>query len=556
MAFALNWPVRDGDIGTPEVQQTELGATVVDVAYVVLFTSALLSSVSIIVRYRQADGDTRRRLRWVLTGGVVIMPMVLATILGADQAVLLLALHPMLGVSLALAIWRDQLFDVDVFISRSLVYASTLAAIAGVYALVVFGVGSVLTGLRSDSSVLAVVAIVVVAVTVHPARVRLERLANRVVFGRRASPYEVLSTFTQGVAAADADLLADVARSVAEGTVATGAGLWSHHGGELELVSIWPDPEGSDPAAAHQPAMRDGEDRLVVPGADETFPVEHGGEVVGAIGIGLPARDQLPPADRKLITELAAGIGLALRNRELTADLRATVDALLASRRRLVAVQDATRHRLERDLHDGAQQRLVATKVRLSIARQMAERDGRDELAARLGRLCDRADEAVDSLRDFARGVYPPLLEAEGLGPALRALVDRLERPVELRLDDLDRQPREVEATVYFLVVEILQDPTTVAGRRVPVVVEITREADGVAVRIGPVALGRMPGHLADRVDALSGTFSVQAGADGGSTIRCRIPARGRWDGRWPIEGGEGDGMLVIAAAGEETGAR
>ena len=145
---------------------------------------------------------------------------------------------------------------------------------------------------------------------------------------------------------------------------------------------------------------------------DLAIPVRHQGELLGAFTIR--KRDEaLTPADSKLITDLAAQAGLVLRNARLTADLLARLEDLRHSRQRLVRAQDEARRRLERNIHDGAQQLLVALKVRLSLAERLIDRDPA-KLKRALSELKDDTDEALQSLRELARGIYPPLL-AEAL---------------------------------------------------------------------------------------------------------------------------------------------
>lgn len=478
---------------------------------------SIMAAVSLVIRYRRADARQRRQLRWLIyavaTGGVGVLGSDIfltstssATDWAAWVTACFIALWP---AAIGIAIVREGLYDIDVLISRTLIYGSILAGITGIYVVIVFGVGSLIGTSAGDSPLLAILATGIIALAFQPIRNRLERLANRVVFGRRSTPYEVLSTFTQRVAATDDQLLSTVAQSVTDGTVATAATLWALDDGVLEPISIW--PESSHPTST--PALYGPDDtRIVIPGADETFPIEHEGEIIGALGLSLPSGETLPGGDQALITELTAGIGLALWNRDMTANLQTTVDELRASRRRLVAVQDETRHHLERNLHDGAQQRLVALKVRLSIAQQMAAKAGATRTATTLATACTYADESIESLRDFARGVYPPLLEAEGLAPALQAQITRVGLPVDLTSDIERRHSRNVEATIYFGVLETLNalDQTTP-----PSAVRITITDHGSNLTFDlrashhtPPAPFAPPSHLRDRIEALDGSLT------------------------------------------------
>jgi signal transduction histidine kinase len=216
----------------------------------------------------------------------------------------------------------------------------------------------------------------------------------------------------------------------------------------------------------------------------------------------------------------------------LTERLEARVDELRESRRRLVAVQDDTRRRLERDLHDGAQQQLVALKVKLGLARALAEKAGATETTALLERLGGDADGAVNALRDFARGVYPPLLEAEGLGAALAAQARRAPLPVTVEPDGVGRYDRDVEATVYFCVREALRNTVrhaeatqarVILGRREGTLVFEVRD-DGVGFDPGSSNGYTGLTTMTDRVDALAGTLQVASRSGEGTAITGAIP--------------------------------
>ncbi|MEM7338072.1 MAG: histidine kinase [Actinomycetota bacterium] len=515
---AGNWPIRNGE---PEAFADDTRRYAVMGVYLVLFAWIPLSYVSLVVRYRNSDPSTRRRLRWVLIGGGFVVASFFSLFLGGE--ILLLGFYPVLAIAFGLAIWRDQLFDVDRVISRTLVYASMLAAIAAIYVAVVFGLGAVVGGQLSDSPVIPLVATGVVAIPVQPLRRRFDKLAGRVVFGRRATPYEVLSEFTQRMAATDDQLLADVPRSVVDGTLVTAASVWAlddraGDGSSLSLVSVWPAEQISITTAAVPPDPDD----LAVPGADRTCPIRHDNHVVGALGLSFPAGETLPPADEALVTELVDGVGLALGNRELTGELRTRIDELRASRRRLVAVQDATRHRMERDLHDGAQQRLVAAKVRLSIAQQMAAKAEAAEVADELAALCAQADAAIESLRETARGIYSPVLASEGLLAALSTPVGRSPLTVDLTGALAARHGRDVEATAYFSILETLAAIER-AGTDGVVTVAVSDDDGPLAFEVSAPAeseVGPLPA-VEDRIDALGGT--VRFGPSP-TIVRAEIP--------------------------------
>ena len=176
----------------------------------------------------------------------------------------------------------------------------------------------------------------------------------------------------------------------------------------------------------------------------------HQGERLGALSVTMPPSDPMDPARHKLVEDLAAQAGLVLRNVRLIEELR-------ASRQRLVAAQDEERRRLERNLHDGAQQQLVALSVQLKLARSMLDRD-----ATKTGVILDglqaTAGDALEDLRDLARGIYPPLLADKGLPTALEAQARKAAVPTTVNADGVARYSQDVEATVYFCVLEALNN--------------------------------------------------------------------------------------------------
>ena len=184
--------------------------------------------------------------------------------------------------------------------------------------------------------------------------------------------------------------------------------------------------------------------------------VYHQGELLGAITLEKAKNEPVSAAEDKLLTDLASQAGLVLRNVRLTAELQATIDDLRASRRRLVQAQDDERQRIERNLHDGAQQQLVALSVQLSLLDGAA--DDPAEVRELTGELRSGLRAALDDLRALARGIYPPVLADQGLRAALQAQADRAPMPVLVDADGIGRFSRDAEATLYFCILEALQN--------------------------------------------------------------------------------------------------
>ncbi|HEX6299714.1 MAG TPA: ATP-binding protein [Acidimicrobiia bacterium] len=506
-------------------------ANVVGNAVVVL--AALLSLVALAGRFRRSRGVTRQQFKWVLWGASVLILslMTLMIFVATLYADFLLALFALAGavfvVSYAIAVGKYRLYDIEVVISRTVVYGTLAVFITGVYVAAVLGVGRFL-GVDSESSPwLAIGATAVVAFAFEPLRERLQRLANRLVYGKRATPYEVLSDFSRKITATDEELLDQVARSLAEGTTAAAAAVWVKRDGTLDRVAVWP-------RSRDDPPVRATTDDATIPEADLTKPVIHDGEFLGALTLSAARGQSLVPTDDRLLQQMASGMGLALRNIRLSEDLRGQVEKLRLSRQRLVTVQDETRRHLERQLHDGAQQRLVALKVRLTLTRKRAEAFGVGEVADLLDHVAIETDRAIDSLRDFARGIYPPLLEAEGPAAALTSQTQKLPIQVTVHAAGVNRHQRSVEEAVYFCVLEALQNVVKHA-EATSAHVALHETGDSLTFEVSDDGRGFDPtavkwgsglANLADRLDALGGTLEVTSAPGKGTLILGRIPSR------------------------------
>ena len=264
---------------------------------------------------------------------------------------------------------------------------------------------------------------------------------------------------------------------------------------------------------------------------DEAVPVRHQGELLGALTVTKRQGESLTPIEQKLLDDLAHQAGLVLKNVGLTAELLARLEDLRASRQRLVAAQDEERRRLERNLHDGAQQNLVAIKVKLGLAESLAAKDP-TKTKAMIGQLKADTDEALETLRDLARGIYPPLLADKGLAAALEAQARKATVPVEVDADGIGRYPQDVEAAVYFCVLEALQNVQKYAGAS-GAVIRLQEGEDGLGFEVeddgsGFDALTQKKGsglqNMEDRVDALGGHIDLHSRAGHGTRVRGTVP--------------------------------
>jgi signal transduction histidine kinase len=511
-----------------------------------LFVVAIpASATAMIVRFRRARGVERVQLKWLTASAAAVGVAYALLAISYEGPLTEIAAFAFfvstLGVPVAtgMAILKHRLFDIDVVINRALVYGALAAFIGIVYVALVVGAGALLD-LPSVS--LQIAATAVVAVAFHPLRERLQRVANRLVFGRRASPYEVLSGFSDRVAEtyATEDVLPRMARIIGEATAAARAEVWLRVGDELLRAGTWP-ASGARPetaARADRLPVTDGE--LPLMDADRTVPVRHRDELLGAVAVSKRPGEPLSPAETKLLDDLAHQAGLVLRNVRLSAELRARLEELSSrteqlreSRQRIVETQDAERRRLERNIHDGAQQHLVALAVKLRLARTMATRDA-DRARALVSEARGQTSRALETLRDLAGGIYPPTLTERGVVAALTEQTEGLGIAIEVLDRGLGdgRLPAEVEAAVYFSALEALQNAAKHAGAT-RVVVRLDRGDQELAFSVSDDGRGFQPAsarrgsgllNLADRLEALGGTLEVDAALGAGATIRGRIP--------------------------------
>jgi len=233
----------------------------------------------------------------------------------------------------------------------------------------------------------------------------------------------------------------------------------------------------------------------------------------------------------ELLEGVVAVVRLALENERLDAALQAQLDEVVASRARIVAATEEERRRLERDLHDGAQQRLVVAMLALQEARSLAAAsEAPPDLAVRLDALAEELTAATRELRELARGIHPAILEHEGLGAAITGLARRASIPVEVRLDIERRLPPVVESTAYFTVAEALTNTQRYAGAS-HAMVHVADTGHGLEIEVTDDGIGGAdPGRgtglrgLGDRMHALGGELQVRDGHDHGTTVSARIP--------------------------------
>jgi signal transduction histidine kinase len=486
-----------------------------------MFALGLASATSLVLRMRRAHGDERAQLRWFAFAGLFfVVALILASPLfhiGTD--ILQVIAGPVLPIAAGIAILKYRLYNIDVVINKTVLFGALGVFITAIYAAVVAGIGT-LIGQRG-SLVLSGLAAAVVAVAFQPLRQRAQHLANRLVYGKRATPYEVLSDFSDRVAGSYSteDILPRMAEIVGLGTGARRAEVWLVVGSELRLVAAWPGD-----GAQEETMPLAGSELPAFPSTGRAFAVRHQGELLGALTVAMPPADPITPAQEELVRNLASQAGLVLRNVRLIEEVR-------ASRRRLVTAQDEERRRLERNLHDGAQQQLVALALKVRLAEGFAEKDpGRArELLSDVQR---EMQDALDNLRDLARGIYPPLLADQGLAVAIESQARKAAVPVTIDANSPSRYPQEIEAAVYFCCLEALQNVAKYAEassvrvrldqRDGQLMFEVTD--DGRGFDTATTSRGAGTQNMADRLAALGGSIDIESHPGSGTTVRGRIP--------------------------------
>jgi signal transduction histidine kinase len=436
-----------------------------------------------------------------------------------------------------------------------------VVVVVAVYAVVVLAIGHVPTSRQWTLLVFSMLAAAAAALLYGPVRERLTAFVRRFDDSEHDSPGDVLRTFGSRLTLPIPldELLLQLAESLRRTLVIDGAEVWTGSGGILERAAS--DPDAGPATLILTPAEQSVVTRASVPGRAwlevwlpqllegregatvRIAPITHSGELLGLLVVERGnGPDHFDGEDEQLLSALARQVGLALNNVRLGSaleasldELRAQAEELRASRARVVAAADAERRRIERDLHDGAQQHLVALGVQLRVARELAETDPARARAV-LEELAGEVHTALDDFRDLAHGIYPPLLVARGLGEGLRDAVTRA--PVHARVDahGVGRYPAEVEATVYFCCLEALQNVGKHAGGDAHATIRVWEDDGGLRFQVADDGAGFDAGgqprgagltNMSDRLGALGGRLTVASAPGEGTRVAGAIPLVG-----------------------------
>ncbi|MDQ3631084.1 MAG: histidine kinase [Actinomycetota bacterium] len=490
----------------------------------------------VVVRMRRASGDETRQLRWfayaVATGAAA---MAAGLVVFGSPALGVLAV-PVVPVVAGVAIVKYRLYDIDLVINKTLVVGAMAAIITSGYVAMVIGFGSLVGVEPGPHPLLAIVATAIIAIAFEPARRRVQRVADRLVYGDRPSPYEALARLSSQLSrgAEQTDVFSGLASTVAAGVGAAEVTLWvGADEEELVAVASWPpSDEGSQLVSAPRDLASLGHG-----GRTHVHPIMHQGSLRGAVTLTKAPGEVLTASDDRLLHDLAAQAGLVIDHVGLGVELQhrlheISVQAaeLQAAGKRIVAAQYEARRRIERDLHDGAQQRLVTLALTLQALSQRAASIGDDTLAAKVEDARLQLSRALAELREMARGIHPAILTQDGLEAALGFLAERAPLPVQLDVSLPRRLAEDVEATAYFVVSEALTNAAKHSGASSIAVVGRLRD-NLLWIAVTDNGRGGADGQwgsglqgLSDRLATLNGRLTVHNPTGGGTRLEAEIP--------------------------------
>lgn len=477
---------------------------------------------------RESDPELRARTKWVVYGICTFLAAELAVSLpyfapgrfpdlvaaGSSydtfQSVVSFLALLVVPICISIAMLVGNLFDVDVVISRTLVFAALSVAVAAGYLGVVATIG-VLAG-RHGSHLAPLVAATIIALVFGPLRSWLQVRVRRLVYGLRAEPYAALT-----------DLGRQLAASTPEDDVPTRLVATIRRSLRAPYVAVAVADETGLPLAA----------QTGVPTANLlTLPLLHGGEQVGTLMVGYDDRHRLSSADRSLLVDLAGQAGGAVHAVQLTVSLRRSAAQLQLAREQLVFAREESRRRLRRDLHDGLAPTLAAAGLTAATAADLVDRD-----PARSGRLLGDLQRtlraAVGDIRAIVEELRPPALDELGLMQALRERISELGHTVDIEVrgpEELPTLPAAVEVAAYRICQEALMNVLKHSGtKHALVTVAIDDGLSLVVEDHGNGLRNRNPGgvglaSMRERAAELGGRCTLDEPAAGGTRVSTWLP--------------------------------
>jgi signal transduction histidine kinase len=508
----------------------------------------------------------RARLQWIgwgltVSGVAVTAVLGLWAISGWPDPVwpVVVACGAIGAVGLVMSSVQRSLGRIGEVLVHTIVAVGLLAFVAAVYVVVVIGFSGVPDESEQTVLALSILAACVVALTGFPVRRWLHTQAERRVRGGDEPPDSTLETFATRMSRAIPmdELLLQLVESLRATMRLSGAEIWTGSDGRYDLtVSVPHRPaerieldaqplsvasrahvQGNAWLAVWVPRLLDGRGDRVV----RFVSVAHLGDLLGFIVVERPASQSIldEEDEHRVLVDIARQLGLALHNVRLDNALQASLDdlqvaneELVASRLRIVSATDESRRRIERNLHDGAQQHLVALAVKVGLIRQLLESDPA-VATAMLDELRGDVQATLTELRELAHGIYPPRLRDRGLGDALRAAGERSVLPTTVDAEDLGRYGPDIETALYFCCLEAMQNAGKHAGDGASLEVSV-REHDGTVeftvsddgVGFDPASMSDSHGfvNMRDRLGAFAGNLDVTSSPGQGTVVRGRIP--------------------------------
>lgn len=533
----------------------------------VAISTVVAASIAIpgsVARYSRTRGLDRQRMQWF--GWSVAVSGVLGTMFAAtwllanlrsDSALFAAIVAAPVPLSFVIASSRRSVARIDRILAHTVSIGGLTALIVVTYVLVIVGLGRVPEPGERTLLLLSMAAAAVAAMLYIPTRERLSAIANRIVYGELHAPDEVLRTFGSRLSRAIPldELLLQMAESLRKTFSLNAVEVWTGSDGVFERTVSDPDRgsgvlhvgEKEQPVVARAgvsgrtwitvwlPALLERREDAMI----RVAPIAHSGELLGLIVIErAESAGAFGDENELVLSELARQVALALHNVQLDSALQASLDELRqqaedlrASRERVVAAGDAERRKFERNLHDGAQQHLVALKVNLRLAENVAD----DPAAVKqmLQSLAHDVQETIEEVRRLSHGIFPKVLIDRGVGPALEAAAARAALPVEVDAVGIERCDAGIETAVYFCCLEALQNAGKHAGDGAQATISLRMENGVLVFEVADDGAGfdgsnRGSGagfvNMSDRIGAVGGKLDVWSAPGQGTRITGRIP--------------------------------
>lgn len=520
-------------------------------------------------RYMAAGSVDRRRMQWVGWALAVTAELVLAVValrLMADwppePRLVVLGATVLVPASLVAGTHVRMIARVDRLLTHTVTMAGLTALVVLAYLAVVIALGRSLHDGEQALLLLSMVAATVAALAFQPMNARLTKTANQLVYGERVAPDESLRTWGSRLTRAIPldELLLQLVESLRKSMSLASAEIFTGSAGYYELAAGVPHRESV--VLSIGPKERDVVARAGVSGGTwlevwipalagtnsqltRVAPIAHAGQLLGLIVLTRRADGEAFDDDSdRVVTELARQVALALHNVQLDsalqaslAELQQTNVELVESRRRIVSAGDKERRKLERNLHDGAQQHLVAMAVKLRMIEELVEDDPSEALQV-IAELRDNLKDAIAELRALAHGIFPPLLASGGLPEALPAAAGRAALLTTVETAGVGRYTPDVESTVYFCCLEAMQNAAKHAGDEAEIAIRVHEVVgadgasnlefevvdDGAGFDLGAEGSGHGFVNMRDRLGTVGGRLSVASSPGHGTEVRGTIP--------------------------------